>query len=173
MKSPCLGVDDPSTPAGSTGPAVDRDCLPCSHRCRSQCPDGFYDREFVARCAANFMSALCPTASDLATEKTALNHFFYPQSYPQLSPASRARKSRHALFCEVVLLGKSAAACWVWKTTRFDIAIFEHVKRLFMSIDSAFDRASLQTRAHARAAGFRRRLSSTSYRAICHTIVSC
>jgi hypothetical protein len=57
--SSCLGVDDPSTPAGSIGPAVDRSCLSCSHRCRSQCPDGFYDREFVARCAANRIRLGC------------------------------------------------------------------------------------------------------------------
>lgn len=128
-------------PAGSTDSAVDKDCLPCSHGYRSQCPDGFYDREFVARCAANFMSALCPTASDLATEKTALNHFFYPQSYPQLSPTSERRKSRGPLFFEVESLGKSATACWVWKTTRFERAMLEGVVCLFIVIDCAFDRS--------------------------------
>lgn len=54
------GTDDPSAPTSSTGPAVDEDRLPRSHRCRSQRLDGFYDREPAARCAANFMSAVMP-----------------------------------------------------------------------------------------------------------------
>jgi len=73
------GTDDPSTPASSTDPAVDGGWLPRSYRCRSQRPDGFYDREPAARCAANFMSCLCRTATWLATKIHRAQSLFYPQ----------------------------------------------------------------------------------------------
>ncbi|MBX3189803.1 MAG: hypothetical protein KF819_22450 [Labilithrix sp.] len=76
---------------------------------RTQCLDGFYDREPAALCAANFMSGLCPTPSDFANKKIALNHFFYPQSYPQQVLSRNARKSPDRLFFEAVRAGKTAA----------------------------------------------------------------
>lgn len=49
---------------------------------RPQRLHGFYDRESAARCAANFMSGLCLTASGLANKINAPQSIFYPQSYP-------------------------------------------------------------------------------------------
>ena len=49
---------------------------------RPQRLHGFYDRESAARCAANFMSGLCLTASGLANKINAPQSLFYPQSYP-------------------------------------------------------------------------------------------
>lgn len=54
------GPDDPSTPASPVGVVGGEGCLPRSCLRRPQRLDGFYDREFVARCAANFMSRFMP-----------------------------------------------------------------------------------------------------------------
>lgn len=70
--------------ARTARPSAGTDC-PARYPRRPQCPDGFYDREFVARCAANLMSGLCPMPSNRSTKKFGLNHFFYPHGYPQLS----------------------------------------------------------------------------------------
>lgn len=80
------GADDPSTPSGSADSAVDEVRLPRSHRRRPQCLDGFYDQELTARCAASFMSAICPNAPDIATKKIAAQSLFYPQDCPQRTP---------------------------------------------------------------------------------------
>lgn len=71
------GADDPSTPArlGRRGRGQGRNALPVPHR--PQRPDGFYDREPAARCAANFMSGLCPTSRSHTTKKSRLNRFIF------------------------------------------------------------------------------------------------
>lgn len=100
------------------------------YRPRPQRLDGFYDREFVARCAANFMSGLCPTASDFAKQKIALNHFFYPQSCPQDRGVPKTQKSRRSLFSGLDRCGKSRSTFPLWKTTTFESAILDIQLRL-------------------------------------------
>jgi hypothetical protein len=58
------GTDDPSTPSSSTDSAVDKDSLPCSHRCQSQCLNGFYNREPAARCASVMLYNFSPALQD-------------------------------------------------------------------------------------------------------------
>jgi hypothetical protein len=46
---------------------------------------------------------------DSQQKKSSLNHFFYPQSYPQQAGVSKAQKSRDGLFLGLVRYGKTAA----------------------------------------------------------------
>ena len=59
----CLGLTTQARPSARPSWLVCESCLLCSYPRRTQCLDGFYDRESVARCAANFMSGFMPDAA--------------------------------------------------------------------------------------------------------------
>ena len=112
------------------------------YRPRPQRLDGFYDREPAARCAANFMSGLCPTPSDFANKKFGLNHFFYPQSCPQDRGVAKTQKSRRSLFSGADRCGKSRPSFSLWKTMAFEVAILNIELRLIVRLIVTFESRS-------------------------------
>jgi hypothetical protein len=84
------------------------------------------------------MSGLCLRPPRPSREKTGLNHFFYPQSYPQEHASQKRPFSRHRLFYEAKSHGKLRLRCALWKTTMFEESKFEYQLRLIMTIDCAF-----------------------------------
>src|SRR5689334_10644202 len=93
------------------------------------------------------MSGLCPRPPDLATKIIALNHFFYPQSYPQERTSKTGPFSRHRLFYEAKSRGKMRPSCEMWITMTFEFVIRECQSCLFMMIDLAFECTAALVRA--------------------------
>ena len=83
LTNPSPGTDDPSEPAWLGLRGLSRELIATAVPRRPQCLSGFYDREPAARCAANFMGRLCPTAPRLATKNSVAKSLYCPQTYPQ------------------------------------------------------------------------------------------
>ena len=94
------GPDDPSTPASSVGVVGGEGCLPRSCLRRPQRLDGFYDREFVARCAANFMSRFMPDPIRTRNKKIgAQSLFLSTELSTALSPYIATKIAAHRESC--------------------------------------------------------------------------
>lgn len=113
----------------------------CSYPRRTQCLDGFYDREPAARCAANFMSGLCLTAFGPSRKMIGAQSLFYPQRYPQELGSQKLRFLRHCLFSGWKSCGKAPLRFSLWRTIQIEARNIESNHCLITSFDYRFVRA--------------------------------